>query len=339
MRRPATPLLALVQSFFQGYLRSVRGASDHTVRAYRDALRLYFCFVAERTCRPPATVGLDDIRADLVLAFLNHLETARHNCSATRNNRLAAIHCFAAHLLRHDLTRAEQYSRILAIPAKRAHLLPPTYLEPQDVRILIAQPDATSTEGMRDLALLLLLYNTGARVGEALAVRIPDLHLMRPCTVRLRGKGGKERLCPLWPHTVRALRALLQHPSLGPGEDREIFRNARGEPLGRDGAAYLIAKYTDRAAQECPRLRGVRVTPHVLRHSCAVALLQAGVDLTVIRDYLGHASVATTGRYLSANLEMKRKALDTFWRHAGLTRSPQPRWRPSQDTLAYLTAL
>jgi site-specific recombinase XerD len=339
MRRPTTPVLALVQSYFQGHLRSVRGASDHTVRAYRDALRLFFPFVAERVRRPVTALILDDVRPDAVLAFLDHLEAVRGNSPATRNSRLAAIHSFVAHLLRHDVTRAEQYRQILAIPAKRARILPPTYLEPEDVRTLIAQPDPTTADGARDRALLLLLYNTGARVGEALTVKVADLHLPRPHQVRLHGKGGKDRMCPLWPETARALRALLQHANAGSADSAAVFRNAHGEPLTRDGVAYLIAKHLGRAAQKTPRLRNRRVTPHVLRHSCAVALLQAGVELSVIRDYLGHVSVATTGRYLSANMEMKQKALDVFWRRAGLAHSPDRPWRPSRDTLAYLNSL
>ena len=146
-------------------------------------------------------------------------------------------------------------------------------------------------------------------------------------------------MCPLWPETARALAALLQRADAGPPEGAEVFRNARGEPLTRDGVAYLIAKHLGRAAEKVPRLRNRRVTPHVLRHSCAVALLQAGVELSVIRDYLGHVSVATTGRYLSANMEMKRQALDVFWRRAGLTGSPDRPWRPNRDTLAYLSSL
>lgn len=336
MSRSIPSLLTLVQSYFQDHLRSVRGASGHTLRAYRDALRLFFLFAAQSLHRAVDELSLEDIRANLVLDFLDHLEEVRGNAASTRNNRLAAIHSFVAHLLRHDLTRAEQYRQILAIPVKRCRFPAPTYLEPQEARALIGQPQPNTVGGARDLALLLFLYNTGARVSEALSVKAEDLHLFRPPQVRLHGKGGKDRLCPLWPETARALRALLQRDNIGLGE---IFRNARGGPLSRDGVAYLLAKHLRRAALAFPNLRHRRVTPHVLRHSCAVALLQAGVDLTVIRDYLGHASVATTGRYLSSNLEMKRKVLQSFWRRAGLTHSPDRSWRPSEETLSFLGSL
>lgn len=336
MSRAAPSLLPLLQSYFHDHLCSVRGVSQHTVRAYRDALRLYFLFLTNHVGHSPAQLDLQDIRHETVLAFLEHLERDRGNAAATRNCRLAAIHSFVEHLLRHDISRADQYRRILAIPMKRARLRPPVYFEPQEMRTLIAQPPTNTVSGLRDLALLLFLYNTGARVSEALSVKVDDLHLSRPLQVRLHGKGGKDRICPLWPETARALRALLQR---NPAGVLEVFRSARGAPLSRDGVAHILTKYLKGAAQGTPSLRRRRLTPHVLRHSCAMALLQSGVDLTVIRDYLGHASVATTGRYLSSNLDMKRRALESFWQRAGLVDRPSRPWRPSSDTLAFLNSL
>lgn len=328
-------LLALVQSFFSDHLRRVRGASEHTVRAYRDALRMFFVFLADRIGRPVADLRLDDVRADAVLAFLHHLESKRSNGAVTRNCRLAAIRSFAEHLLRHDLTRAEQYGRILAIPTKRAVIRIVSYLEPEDVRAVIASVDGTTAAGRRDRALLLVLYNTGARVSEALAVCPRDLQLVRPRQVRLHGKGGKDRICPLWAETAAALRDLPMDPT----SESPIFRNARSAPLTRDGAAYILEKHVARAALARPVLRRHRVTPHVLRHSCAVALLQAGVDVSVIRDYLGHASVATTSRYITTNLEMKRDVLRAFWARAGLDHRSAARWRPSPKLLGFLASL
>lgn len=339
MSKMSPSLLALLQSFFQSHLRAVRGASEHTVRSYRDGLRLFLLFTAQHLRRPVAKLHLDDIRSEVVMAFLDHIEAARGNGPATRNCRLAAIHSFAAHLLRQDLTRAEQYRRILAIPTKRAQIRPPTYLEPEEVRALIAQPDPSTSSGARDLALLLFLYNTGARVGEVLALRREDLSLRRPRQVRLHGKGGKERFCPLWPETAQALRILIERDPLSAPSVAEVFRNAHGAPLTRDGVAYLITKYVRLAGQTVPGLRRHHITPHTLRHSCAVALLQAGVDLTVIRDYLGHVSVATTGRYLSSNMEMKRQVLEAFWNRAGIAKKSRRPWQPSASTLAFLASL
>ncbi len=328
-------LLALVQSFFSDHLRRVRGASEHTIRAYRDALRMLFVFLADRLGRSVADLRLDDLRADAVLAFLQHIESKRGNGATTRNCRLAAIRSFADHLLRHDVTRAEQYGRILSIPSKRAISRLVSYLEPEDMRAVITSADGTSAASRRDRALLLFLYNTGARVGEALAVRLRDLQLVRPRQVRLHGKGGKDRICPLWAETAVALRDL----PLDAANECPIFRNARGAPLTRDGAAYIIAKHVARAADARPTLRRRRITPHVLRHSCAVALLQAGVDVSVIRDYLGHVSVATTSRYITTNLQMKREVLQSFWARAGLDRHSASRWRPTSKLLAFLSSL
>jgi len=336
MTRTATDaLLALVQSYFSDHLRRVRGASEHTVRAYRDTLRMFFVFLADRLGRSVADLRLNDVRADAVLAFLHHIESKRGNRAVTRNCRLAAIRGFTEHVLRHDITRAEQYGRILAIPTKRAVSRLVTYLEPEDVRAVIAAVDGHTTTSCRDRALLLLLYNTGARVSEALALRPRDLHLERPRQVRLYGKGGKERICPLWNETATALRTVVGNA----GPDDTIFRSARSGQLTRDGAAYIVEKYVQRAAESSPALRRRRVTPHVLRHSCAVALLQAGVDVTVIRDYLGHASVATTSRYITTNLQMKREVLKAFWARSGLEHRSTPRWRPSSKLLAFLASL
>lgn len=336
MSRRSPSLTRLIESYFLCHLRRVRGASEHTLRAYADGLRLYLLFLADQTHRSIASLRVDDIRADSVLGFLDHLESARGNSAATRNSRLASIRAFVGHLLRQDVPRAEQYRRILAIQAKRARPRAIGYLEPAEVRSLMAQPDAKAPLGCRDHALFLFLYNTGARISEALDVHEADLHLLRPRQVRLRGKGGKERVCPLWGETAGAMRRLLdrqRHP------DGPIFRNARGQPLTRDGAAYLLNKYVRKIDNSSFRLRCRRVTPHVLRHSCAVALLQAGVDVTVIRDYLGHASVATTSRYIATNIEMKRNVLTAFWKRAGLARPSDRGWRPAPSLLAFLRSL
>lgn len=328
-------LLALVQSYFGAYLRRTCGASEHSVRAYRYALRMFFLFLAEHVGRSVANLSLNDIRAEVVLAFLHHLESVRGNCVNSRNCRLAAIKSFVEHLLRHDITRAQEYGRILAIPTKRTAPGLITYLEPDEVRSIIEAIDGETALGRRDRALLLFLYNTGARISEALAIRPRDLQFCRPFQVQLLGKGGKERICPLWSETVNALRSI----PIDFDSDERIFLSMRGTPLTRDGAAYILAKHVQRASETRPALRGRRVTPHILRHSCAVALAQAGVDISVIRDYLGHASIATTSRYLNTNLKMKRKVLQAFWKRAGLDRRTAARWRPSPKLLAFLDSL
>jgi site-specific recombinase XerD len=330
-------LFVFVQSYFDEYLRRTRGASPHTIRAYGDGLRLFFVFLAGHLHKSVGQLRLEDIRAEAVLAFLNDIESSRKNRAVSRNNRLAAIKGFVQHLLRNDVTRADQYSRILAIPTKRTTHRPVSYLEPEEARAVVSAVDSSSKKGIRDRDLLLFLYNTGARVSEALSVRGRDLRLERPSQVRLFGKAGKERICPIWPETSAALRELIRLNKSS--FDEVIFRNARGEPLSRDGVAYVLEKYVRKASDSVPSLRGRNVTPHILRHSCAVALLQAGVDVTVIRDYLGHSTIATTNHYITSNLQMKRDVLEAFWKRAGLDSGPRTKWRASPKLLEFLSSL
>ncbi len=229
-------LLALVQNFFRDYLGSVREASAHTIRAYRDALKLFFSFLADRKRRSIAELRVDDIQAEAVLSFLVYVESQRENSATTRNSRLAGLRIFAQHLLRHDIARADQYGRILAIPSKRAVSRVVGYLEPEEARAIIAAVEERTPLAARDRALLLFLYNTGARISEALSVHPWQLRLDRPRQVRLLGKGGKERLCPLWPETAAALRQLVKTNAT----DKPLFLNARGARLTRDGAAEQI---------------------------------------------------------------------------------------------------
>jgi site-specific recombinase XerD len=337
MKSKSNPLLSLVESFFRDYLSKMRGASPHTVKAYRDSLRLFFIFIAERRKRAVATLKLEDLRVEAVSAFLDHLEAERANTTASRNYRLAALRSFFKHLVRHDLPNAEQYQRVLALESKKTRITTADYLEAEDVRLILKQPDLRSEAGARDYALLLFLYNTGARVSEALAVRVQDLSLRCPQQVRLHGKGSKDRFCPLWRETSDTLRSLPAIRDARPGD--LLFCNRQGHALTRDGVAYILRKHANAAAIKAPALHRRHITPHTLRHSCAAALLQGGVDITVIRDYLGHASVATTSRYLTTNLKMKRDALSVFWRRAGLSPARAATWKPTPDLLAFLSKL
>ncbi len=330
-------LFGFVESFFTECLPRQRGASVHTVRAYRDALKLLFEFVAQRRGRSVASLELSDLDADTVAAFLDHIESKRSNSAVTRNCRRAAIRSFFKHLVRNDLAHAQQYTRVLAIPSKKARQRPACYLEADDVRAILANPDRRTAGGWRDYTLLLFLYNCGARVSEAADTRWDDLQLVPPRQVRLRGKGKKERVLPLWRETADALHRLRARSAT---HDRQhVFLNRHGQPLTRDGIAYILSKHVSAVVRERPALAHKRITPHVMRHSCAVALLQSGTDVTVIRDYLGHASIATTGRYLMTNLQMKRDAMQTFWKHAGIEPSPAKPWKPKPDLLAFLQSL
>jgi len=330
-------LFVFVQSFFTEYLPRQRGASRHTIRAYRDALKLLFEFTAHGNGRDVSTLAVEDLDADTVASFLNHIEASRSNSAATRNCRRAAIRSFFKHLLRNDLAHSAQYSRVLAIPSKKAREQPSTYLEADEVRAIIAKTDRRTHAGWRDYTLLLFLYNCGARAAEVIALRWGDLQLTQPRQVRLRGKGRKERLLPLWRETADALHRLL---GMRTNADQQcVFVNRHSHPLTRDGIAYILRKYTSAVAKERPTIGQKKITPHVMRHSCAAALLQSGTDISVIRDYLGHASVATTGRYITVNLQMKRDAMEMFWRHAGIEPASTKPWKPKPALLSFLQSL
>lgn len=337
MKHTVPTLLRLTQSFFQQYLQQTRGASPHTIRAYRDTLRLFFEFLAQRAHRAIDRLMLSDVTVQQILEFLVHLETQRGNQPVTRNSRLAALRSWVKHLLRHDPGSAEQYARILALPAKRCRQAPPDYLEPEQFRWVLDEASPCTPGGLRDATLLLFLYNTGARVSEALHVRWGDLLTEGPRQVRLHGKGSRDRICPLWKQTTALLRQLQQQTRTGP--EGFVFLNARGHSLTRDGAAYVLRRCYRLAQQRHPSLPRSPIHPHTLRHSCAVALLQAGIELTAIRDYLGHASIATTSRYLQTNLAMKHQVLQRFWKQAHLDPKEPRRWRPSASLLRFLQSL
>jgi integrase/recombinase XerD len=335
---PPSTLARALRGFFVDHLPNVRGASPHTVRSYRDALALFLRFLATRHRRPLVDLDFQDLTTDDVIAFLHHLEADRHNDPTTRNARLAAIHAFARYAAAGCPEHLELCQRLLAVPFKRARLRVVEYLEGDEVRALLDAPDRTSPDGRRDHALLHTLFNTGARVQEILDLRPCDLQLVRPFQVRLRGKGRKERLCPLWPQTVQILLPLLAEHGIDPAAAAPLFRNHRGEPLTRFGVRYLIRKYARRAACAAPTLTGKRVHPHTLRHTTAVHLLQAGVDLVTISHWLGHASVETTNRYAAVDLEMKRAALAKA-RPAVAVDPAVVAWRRDASILEWLEAL
>jgi site-specific recombinase XerD len=302
-------LARALRGFFADYLPRVRGMSPNTVNSYRDAFTLLLRFLAKRHGRLVIALDFPDVAADHVLAFLDHLEADRGNGATTRNARLAAIHAFARYAAGNHPEHMELCQRILTVPFKRARQRVVEYLEADEIRALLDAPDRRTPDGGRDHALLLALFNTGARVQELLDMRPCDLQLVRPLQVRLRGKGRKERLCPLWPQTAEALRALLTENGVDPAAAQPVFRNHRGETLTRFGVRYLLRKYAHRARFAATTLTAKRVHPHALRHTTAVHLLQAGVDLVTISHWLGHASVETTNRYAAVDLETKRAAL------------------------------
>lgn len=316
------PLFDAIESFFVDHLKLARGSSSCTLKSYRDTLRLLLEYAGRVRNVPIDRLRLIDFDAELILKFLNDLESVRHNRVSTRNCRLSALHSFFKHVQRRLPEHAGRVARIIALPAKRCPPAPPRYLDPPAVQLLLASPDRHTSAGRRDYALILFLYNTGARVSEAIAVCHKDL-LPGPA-VHLRGKGNKERVSPLWPETVAAIKAL--QPSRPPGPDQPVFQNLRGQGLTRHGVYHVLAQHA-RSVHQANSSFPAKVWPHLLRHSCAVAMLQAGADLVTIRDQLGHANVATTSRYATSNLKLKRAALQAFWDATGMAAPKRNRWR------------
>jgi site-specific recombinase XerD len=306
----SSDLPRLVTSFFLSHLTAERNLSHNTVSAYRDAVNLFLRFAADWHRRKVDNFALDDLAPAVVLAFLNSLESARHNSVPTRNARLAALHCFFRYVLACEPTHAALCQRVLAIPLKKA--IHPTlgYLSAEELENLLDHVDRETREGPRDYLLLVLLYDTGTRIQEVLDLTPADFHLGSPPFVRVLGKGRKERLCPLLPQTARLVSRFLEAAGQEGGAKRPLFQNRRGEKLTRQGARYLLKKYLSSAAEAMPRLARVGISLHTLRHTKAMHLLQSGVALITIKDVLGHADVKSTEIYVQTDLEAKRKALE-----------------------------
>ena len=329
------PFPALLRAFFQEWLAEQRSASVHTIRSYRDTWRLLLRFIAERKGGGVARITLANVSADEVRAFLHHTEHGRKSTIGTRNCRLAAIRSFFSFVADKDPEYIAQCAEVLTVPLKREPTAAPCYLETAEVEAILAQPDRSTIEGMRDHVLLSFLYNSGARIQEALDLCTDAIRFDAPNFVRLYGKGRKERICPLWPETVVLLRKLLERQPRGPEE--RIFVNRYGEPLGASGVRFKLSAYVEEAAKSVPSLRSKNVTPHSFRHATAVHLVAAGVDITVIRSWLGHVSLDTTNHYAQANLETKRKALEQVG--APAASNVPPSWKRDASLMEWLDTL
>lgn len=322
-----------LEAFFTDRLRRERHASEHTVAAYRDTFRLLVGFAERRTHRAPSKLGFDDLDVDTITAFLDHLEAERHNSIRTRNARLAAIRSFFRYAARRDVEHAALIQRVLAIPEKRYVRTDVSFLEADEVDALLGVVDTSTTHGRRDRALLQLAVQSGLRVSELTGLNCSDVVLGTGPFVHCVGKGRKERITPLSKETAATLRAWLAERD-GTPED-PLFASRRGERLGRAGVARLLDKYVALATTRCPSLSNKNVSPHVLRHTAAMRLLQAGIDTSVIALWLGHESIDTTMTYVHADLELKERALS----RTTPIGSPPGRFQPTDELLAFLEAL
>jgi site-specific recombinase XerD len=326
-------IAARLQAFFTERLMHERNVSAHTVAAYRDTFRLLLGFVQLRLRKPPSSLSLTDLDAPLIGAFLDHLERNRGNRARTRNARLAAIHSFFRYLALQEPMHAALIQRVLAMPTKRYERRPIDFLTREEMQALLAAPDRNCWLGRRDHALLLLALQTGLRVSELTGLCCEDIVFGPGAHVRCHGKGRKERCTPLRRDAVTTLRAWMRERRGRPQEP--LLPTARGGHMSRDAVEYLLAKYAAIAKQRCPTLRNKRISPHVLRHSTAMDLLQRGIDRSVIALWLGHESIETTQMYLDADLALKEQALA---RTTPLQAQPG-RYRPNDQLMAFLNSL
>ena len=331
----STSLASLLHAFFHEWMGKQRNLSRHTVCSYRDTWRLFLRFVSKRKRREIAELVLADLQAGEVTEFLEHLERDRKLSIGTRNCRLAAIHSFFGFVAQREPPAIAQCAEISRIPVKKMSRPAMCYMDAEEITAILQQPDRSSPEGQRDHALLAFLYNTGARIQEALDVCPQVIRFEAPAQVELLGKGRKSRVCPLWPETVIVLKALLKRQPRA--DDEPIFVNRYGRPLGAVGVRFKLKQYVQAAANRVPSLATKRITPHTWRHSVGVQLVAAGVDVTVIRNLLGHAQLDTTNQYARANLETKRKALERV--DPSTKPDGPPRWRQKPELLAWLDSL
>lgn len=327
-----------LRRFLLEHLLTERNLARNTQRSYRDTLALLIPFVAAQTHKDADQLTIDDVSADRVRQFLRYLEDERQCSIATRNQRLAALHALARFIGLCSPEHVVWSGHIRTVPLKKAPLAHITYLEKAEMDAVLNAPDRHTAQGHRDYALLLFLYNTGARANEAAQLTIADLCLGHApdaslALVWLRGKGNKVRRCPLWPETVAVLSPLIH----GREETERVFLNRRGQPMTRFGMHTLVERHVERAAQGCPSLRDKHVSPHTIRHTTATHLLRAGVDINTIRAWLGHVSLRTTNVYAEVDLEMKAKALA----HCEITSSEpgDKRWRDDKGLMAFLRSL
>ena len=326
-------LAALLEAFFTDRLIGQRRVSPHTVASYRDTFRLLLRFAQRELGKSPSNLALTDLNVRLVGAFLDDLEKARANACRSRNLRLTAIRSFFSYAALECPEYSAGIQRVLAIPRKRQSSRMVDFLTRPEAEALLAVPDQTTWLGRRDRALLLLAMQTGLRLSELIGLRQGDIYLGCGAHVRCEGKGRKQRCTPLTRTTVHTLRAWIREQ--GKDETRILFPSARGELLSHDSVQYLVRKYATRAAKPCPTLRKKRVTPHVLRHTTAMELLQAGVDRSVIALWLGHESPTTTHNYVEADLAMKNRALARLQE----PKTKMRRYRASDSLLEFLKGL
>ncbi|MHA2407614.1 MAG: tyrosine-type recombinase/integrase [Candidatus Ranarchaeia archaeon] len=306
------PVADYIRPFFYQYLIGSKGLSTNTILSYKNTIKFLLCFCSDYLKKPVDQLNIEDLDDKIILSYLNYIENTMENSKNTRNIRLSGIRAFFNFLSREESTVLQQCRKIQGIPAKRIEYKTVEYLDDNEVQAIFDSVDPKSQRGIRDKALFLILYNTGARVQEIVNLTIKDLRLDLPGQVKFLGKGKKQRACPLWPETVNALKKYLkEHQEEGSYNER-VFLNANGKPITRFGIRHIIKQYAKKAAERCPSLKNKAVGPHTFRHSTAMHLIQAGNDINMVRLWLGHADINTTHIYVEIDLDMKQKILNTI---------------------------
>lgn len=322
-----------IRRFLLEHLVAERNLAHNTQTSYRDSLTLLLPFVAKTVTKTVDRLNVEHLTSDILRAFLLHLEQKRGCSASTRNQRLAAIHALARFIGERSPGHVAWCAEIRTIPFKKTAKPVLPYLEKQEMDALLKIPDQRMPQGFRDYALLLFLYNTGTRADEAAHVSIADLQTTVTPAVKINGKGGKSRVCPLWPLTVKILNRLIT----GRNPADRVFLNRRRQPITRYGVCALVKRCANRAAQNLPSLHAKRVSAHTIRHTSAVHLLRAGVDINTIRAWLGHVSLDTTHIYAEVDLEMKAKALARC--EVRSTTATRKWWHVREGVMAFLKAL
>jgi len=325
----------LIKRFFSHYLPVQKGLAVNTIVAYRDTIKLLLCYASDMLNKSVEELCVEDIDESLVLDFLEHVENTRGCSPRTRNARLAAIRALFGFIAREEPSLLLHCQTIRTIPLKRTRHKTVDYLEEKEMQALLNAVDLSSRTGVRDKALLLLLYNTGARVSEIVELKLADLRLDGAAQVKLLGKGKKYRSCPLWPETLEALHDYLKQRTAKDPTAQQLFLNANGSPITRFGVRHIIGKYATAAKSQCPSIAAKAVNPHTIRHTTAMHLLRAGNDVNMVSYWLGHVDINTTHIYVEIDMEMKRRMLQKAG--APAVKRPLPWQKPG--LLQWLNAL
>jgi site-specific recombinase XerD len=337
LARDKFTLGALVQTYFNDRLIRQMNASENTLSSYRDNLRLFLTYLSETQKRDISKLTIEDFNADTILGFLDHCESVRGCSIRTRNQRLATLKSFFRYAVFVDPTLFLQNERIMQIPNKRFERRVLGFLTKDEIGAILDAPNRKTAKGRRHYALLQFMYNTGARATEVTLLKVSDIKLAKGASqVLINGKGSKQRIVPIWDETVNVLLDLISEQGDSSNLEASVFKNQSRKTVTRNGIRYIIDAYVKKASKDMPSLEERKITPHTFRHTTAMHLLQSGVDLNLIRMWLGHVKLDTTHQYIDSDTQMKRDAL---MKGGIVPPNDSPKWKPTPEILAFLDSI